>query len=152
MRCPAADGRRRCTWCAHAAGLPRPMKPTRPCLTSSVVRPGEAPDLGRRSTEETTAHWKGSSKKKYKEVAEADLQSFVDELDRGADLFWANDTHALLIVLQAMDAAGKDGTIRHVMSGVNPQGCEVDAFKQPTTTSSPTTSCGLPPRCSPNGA
>ena len=58
--------------------------------------------------------------------------SFVDELSEAQRLFWANDTHALLIVLQAMDAAGKDGTIRHVMSGVNPQGCKVEAFKEPS--------------------
>jgi PPK2 family polyphosphate:nucleotide phosphotransferase len=45
---------------------------------------------------------------------------------------WAQHEHAVLIVLQAMDAGGKDGTIRHVMSGVNPQGCSVTSFKQPT--------------------
>lgn len=50
------------------------------------------------------------------------------------DLLYAEHKRALLIVLQGMDAAGKDGTIRHVMSGVNPQGCAVTSFKQPTTT------------------
>jgi PPK2 family polyphosphate:nucleotide phosphotransferase len=65
-------------------------------------------------------------------VAEEDLQEFVDELSAAQDLLWANGTHALLIVLQAMDAAGKDGTIKHVMSGVNPQGCRVESFKQPS--------------------
>src|SRR5262249_27184606 len=44
----------------------------------------------------------------------------------------ADDRYALLIVLQAMDAAGKDGTIKHVMSGVNPQGCQVFSFKKPS--------------------
>src|ERR1700743_3099751 len=48
------------------------------------------------------------------------------------DVLYAEHKHALLIVLQGMDAAGKDGTIRHVMSGVNPQGCTVTSFKQPT--------------------
>ena len=48
------------------------------------------------------------------------------------DVLYAEHKHALLIVLQGMDAAGKDGTIKHVMSGVNPQGCAVTSFKQPT--------------------
>jgi PPK2 family polyphosphate:nucleotide phosphotransferase len=47
-------------------------------------------------------------------------------------LLYASDTHAVLLVFQAMDAAGKDGTIRHVMSGVNPQGCQVFSFKKPS--------------------
>jgi PPK2 family polyphosphate:nucleotide phosphotransferase len=45
---------------------------------------------------------------------------------------WANDRHAVLVVLQAMDGAGKDGTIKHVMSGVNPQGCHIVSFKAPS--------------------
>src|SRR5437899_6407806 len=45
---------------------------------------------------------------------------------------WADDRYSLLIVLQALDAAGKDSTIKHVMSGVNPQGCQVKSFKQPS--------------------
>jgi len=96
------------------------------------VRPGDPAGLDGRSTRSTTTDWKGASGTKYKKVAGSDLHSFVDELARAQRLFWANDTHALLIVLQAMDAAGKDGTIRHVMSGVNPQGCSVHAFTQPS--------------------
>ena len=46
-------------------------------------------------------------------------------------MLFAMNKYSLLIVFQAMDAAGKDGTIKHVMSGVNPQGCEVTSFKQP---------------------
>ena len=49
------------------------------------------------------------------------------------DRLYAQSEYALLIVLQAQDAAGKDGTIKHVMSGVNPQGCEVYSFKQPSS-------------------
>jgi len=101
-------------------------------LDELMVRPGESAGLDSRSTESTTIEWKGSDKRRYKKVAEEDLASFVDELIEAQRLLWANDTHALLIVLQAMDAAGKDGTIRHVMSGVNPQGCKVEAFKQPS--------------------
>ncbi len=54
------------------------------------------------------------------------------ELAKAQELLWASDAHSVLVVLQAMDAAGKDGTIKHVMSGVNPQGCEVHAFKRPS--------------------
>ena len=54
------------------------------------------------------------------------------ELDAAQELLYANDTRSVLLIFQAMDAAGKDGTIRHVMSGVNPQGCQVFSFKQPS--------------------
>jgi PPK2 family polyphosphate:nucleotide phosphotransferase len=60
------------------------------------------------------------------------LQRGVDLLAEYQDKLYAQNTHALLIVLQAMDAAGKDGTIKHVMSGLNPQGCEVHSFKAPS--------------------
>src|SRR5262249_9606832 len=49
------------------------------------------------------------------------------------DMLYAEDRWSLLLVFQAMDAAGKDGTIKHVMSGVNPQGCQVFSFKQPSS-------------------
>ncbi len=101
-------------------------------LDELMVRPGESAGLDSRSSESTAIEWKGSDKRRYKKVAEEDLASFVDELSEAQRLLWANGTHALLIVLQAMDAAGKDGTIRHVMSGVNPQGCKVEAFKEPS--------------------
>ena len=48
------------------------------------------------------------------------------------ELLWASDTYSMLIILQGMDAAGKDSTISHVMSGVNPQGCQVTGFKTPS--------------------
>jgi polyphosphate kinase 2 (PPK2 family) len=56
----------------------------------------------------------------------------VEKLAALHDLLYAEHKRSLLIVLQGMDAAGKDGTIRHVMSGVNPQGCSVTSFKQPS--------------------
>jgi len=108
------------------------MKLTNEVMTELRVQPGRPAGLGDRSTSTTRATWIGADEKKYKKVADKDLRQFVDELTVAQQLFWANDTHALLIVLQAMDAAGKDGTIRHVMSGVNPQGCTVAAFKQPS--------------------
>jgi PPK2 family polyphosphate:nucleotide phosphotransferase len=60
------------------------------------------------------------------------LAANLEALTRAQELLYASDRHSVLIVLQAMDAAGKDGTIRHVMSGVNPQGCQVFAFKKPS--------------------
>jgi PPK2 family polyphosphate:nucleotide phosphotransferase len=60
------------------------------------------------------------------------LDRNLKELAEAQELLWASDTHSVLVVLQAMDAAGKDGTIKHVMSGVNPQGCDVHNFKVPT--------------------
>ena len=65
-----------------------------------------------------------------------------DELAEAQELLYAADVHSVLIVLQAMDAAGKDGTIKHVMSGVNPQGCQVFASRSPRMKSSITTSSG----------
>jgi PPK2 family polyphosphate:nucleotide phosphotransferase len=61
------------------------------------------------------------------------LERQVEDLSRLQDLLYASGTWSLLLVLQGMDAAGKDGIVKHVMSGVNPQGCEVHSFKQPST-------------------
>jgi PPK2 family polyphosphate:nucleotide phosphotransferase len=60
-------------------------------------------------------------------------QKILDRLRELQHLLYADKRYALLIVLQALDAGGKDGTIRHVMSGVNPQGCDVTSFKAPST-------------------
>lgn len=68
----------------------------------------------------------------FKPQAKQLLADGVDELSRLQDILAAQDRWGLLIVLQAMDAAGKDGTIKHVMSGVNPQGVEVTSFKVPS--------------------
>lgn len=67
-----------------------------------------------------------------KEDADALMQEGIAELDELQDKLYAQDTYSLLIIFQAMDAAGKDGTIKHVMSGVNPQGCQVYSFKAPS--------------------
>jgi len=67
-----------------------------------------------------------------KDTAEAIQQKNTQRLEDLHDLLYAEQKHALLIVLQGMDAAGKDGTIKHVMSGVNPAGCAVTSFKVPT--------------------
>src|SRR5271170_7420611 len=68
------------------------------------------------------------SKKRYQEL----LAKHVEELSLLQNLHYASSRYALLLIFQGMDAAGKDGAVRHVMSGVNPQGCEVFSFKQPS--------------------
>jgi PPK2 family polyphosphate:nucleotide phosphotransferase len=60
------------------------------------------------------------------------LQAHIKALSRQQDLLYASGQYSLLLIFQAMDAAGKDGAIKHVMSGVNPQGCQVFAFKHPS--------------------
>lgn len=64
--------------------------------------------------------------------ARESMQADCDELARYQDILMAHETHGLLILFQAMDGAGKDSTIKHVMSSVDPQGCEVKMFKKPT--------------------
>jgi PPK2 family polyphosphate:nucleotide phosphotransferase len=71
-----------------------------------------------------------NSKKHYKEL----LEEHVEKLSALQRLHYASNRYAVLLIFQAMDAAGKDGAIRHVMSGVNPQGCQVFSFKHPSAT------------------
>jgi len=73
-----------------------------------------------------------TGKFKNKSEASEKLQSDILRLAKYQDILYAHNTYALLVILQAMDAAGKDGTIRHVMSGVNPQGTQVYSFKGPS--------------------
>ncbi len=65
--------------------------------------------------------------------AKAILARGIEQLSEAQELLWASDNYAVLVVFQAMDAAGKDSTIEHVMSGVNPQGVDVVSFKQPSS-------------------
>ena len=76
--------------------------------------------------------FKDLCKSELKERALEVLRNNCAELAEAQERLYAADVHSVLIVLQAMDAAGKDGAIKHVMSGVNPQGCQVFAFKQPS--------------------
>jgi PPK2 family polyphosphate:nucleotide phosphotransferase len=71
-------------------------------------------------------------KKERKTFAEKILSEDLTALAKAQDLLYASDSYAILLVFQAMDAAGKDSTIKHVMSGVNPQGCQVVSFKHPS--------------------
>jgi PPK2 family polyphosphate:nucleotide phosphotransferase len=89
------------------------------------VREGDEVDLGKWPTI-TEAVYK--SKAKYKEL----LEEHVAQLSSQQERLYASNRHAVLLIFQAMDAAGKDGAIKHVMSGVNPQGCQVFSFKHPS--------------------
>ncbi|MGA3171854.1 MAG: polyphosphate kinase 2 family protein, partial [Chthoniobacteraceae bacterium] len=89
------------------------------------VHPGDKVALNERST---IVKPYCKSKKRYQKLLE-EHSSALSALQR---LHYASGRYALLLIFQGMDAAGKDGAIRHVMSGVNPQGCEVFAFKQPS--------------------
>jgi PPK2 family polyphosphate:nucleotide phosphotransferase len=91
------------------------------------VQEGEQVDLKKWPTLVKPAY---KSKKKYKKY----LKKYVKELTELQRLHYASNRYAVLLIFQAMDAAGKDGAIRHVMSGVNPQGCQVFSFKHPSAT------------------
>ncbi|HLF15617.1 MAG TPA: ADP-polyphosphate phosphotransferase [Bacteroidota bacterium] len=71
-----------------------------------------------------------SSKDDYERI----LDKHTEKLSKLQNVLYADDRYALLVIFQAMDAAGKDGAIRHVMSGLNPQGCQVFSFKHPSAT------------------
>lgn len=74
----------------------------------------------------------GGLEKKDKKMALDRLEAGVKLLEQLQEVLYASSSHSLLVVLQAMDGAGKDGIVKHVMSGVNPQGCQVSSFKQPS--------------------
>jgi PPK2 family polyphosphate:nucleotide phosphotransferase len=79
-----------------------------------------------------TKEMKELGKDDIKERARIILENHLEDLAEAQERLWADDRYAVLVVLQALDAAGKDGTIKHVMSGVNPQGCQVFSFKKPS--------------------
>jgi PPK2 family polyphosphate:nucleotide phosphotransferase len=101
------------------------MKEIRKLMDRLVARPGKKISL-----KDYDPDWTGPIKDK--EHAEGLLQEGVRQLSKYQDRLYAQDTYSLLMIFQAMDAAGKDGTIRHVMSGINPQGCQVFSFKVPS--------------------
>jgi PPK2 family polyphosphate:nucleotide phosphotransferase len=89
------------------------------------VPPGDRVDLSRRPTRIAPFY---DSKRSYRRA----LAAGTKRLRRQQRLLYAHNRYALLLIFQAMDAAGKDGAIRHVMSGVNPQGCQVFSFQHPS--------------------
>jgi PPK2 family polyphosphate:nucleotide phosphotransferase len=90
------------------------------------VKPGEKVRLNKLDPSDTGKH---TSEDEGKE----DAEHYLKQVAHQQTLLYAEHKHSVLVVLQAMDAGGKDGTIRHVFSGVNPQGVDVASFKQPTT-------------------
>jgi PPK2 family polyphosphate:nucleotide phosphotransferase len=97
------------------------------------VAPGEKVRLKQRDTGwAQTSELKELGKDVVKGRAETILAENLKQLTEAQELLYANDVYSVLMILQAMDAAGKDGTIKHVMSGVNPQGCQVFSFKKPS--------------------
>lgn len=97
------------------------------------VKPGSKVDLKKFPTDWTeTEDGKKYDRATIKARALEVLEKSRKELAAMQELIYASDTHSVLIIFQAIDAAGKDGTIRHVMSGVNPQGCQVFSFKKPS--------------------
>ncbi|MGA9432248.1 MAG: ADP-polyphosphate phosphotransferase [Xanthobacteraceae bacterium] len=91
------------------------------------VREGHEVDLKKWATKVDPVY---KSKEQYQKL----LEEHVAQLSSQQQLLYASNRHAVLLIFQAMDAAGKDGAIRHVMSGVNPQGCQVFSYKHPSAT------------------
>ncbi len=91
------------------------------------VPEGDEVDLDKWPTVVAPAY---KSKKEYQDL----LTEHVRQLSAQQQLLYASNSHAVLLIFQAMDAAGKDGAIKHVMSGVNPQGCQVFSFRHPSAT------------------
>jgi PPK2 family polyphosphate:nucleotide phosphotransferase len=94
-------------------------------VKSFRVKEGKQVDLKKYPTRVKPFH---RSKRDYEQLHTAHL----GRLSELQDLLYAENKHALLLIFQAMDAAGKDGAIKHVMSGINPQGCQVFSFKHPS--------------------
>jgi PPK2 family polyphosphate:nucleotide phosphotransferase len=95
--------------------------------TRYLIPPGSRIDLKKWPTRVKPEY---SSKEDYQEI----LAGHVSKLSKLQNVLYADDRFALLVIFQAMDAAGKDGAIKHVMSGLNPQGCQVYSFKHPSAT------------------
>ena len=90
-----------------------------------LVKPGKKVSIGDFDTD-----YKGHLDK---ETGKQELDRVKEELSKYQEVLYAANSHALLVIFQAMDAAGKDGAIEHVMSGLNPQGCQVYSFKTPNS-------------------
>src|SRR6266540_5573076 len=123
----------------HRAKFPTPASRTTIMIRKDIIElfrvlPGTIIRLSDYDTGwAQTRELKELGKDVVKERARVILEKNLEDLAEAQERLWADDRYALLIILQAMDAAGKDGTIKHVMSGVNPQGCQVFSFKKPST-------------------
>src|ERR1700704_28097 len=106
------------------------MPSVKDILDSVRVKPGKKFRL--KDHDPAWAGDKQTPKQERKQAAKEFLTQDVAALAGAQDLLYASDTYAVLLLFQAMDAAGKDSPIKHVMSGVNPQGCQVFSFKHPS--------------------
>jgi PPK2 family polyphosphate:nucleotide phosphotransferase len=100
----------------------------------ALIKRCRVPHDRRVRLDEFDTSWGGHQlrKKLSRRTLESLLADDIAKLAKAQQLLFASDSWSVLLILQAMDAAGKDSTIKHVMSGVNPQGCQVHAFKQPS--------------------
>jgi len=103
----------------------RAMKNLRPLVSRLAIRPSTRVSLADHDPRWT---WTVKGKRQAKALLDEGVERMAAQQER----LYAQNTHALLLIFQAMDAAGKDSTIKHVMSGVNPQGCQVFSFKAPS--------------------
>ncbi len=94
-----------------------------------LVKPGHAPKLSKRDTDDTGGF---SDDHDGKKLAKQQSKEHLKKLYDQQEVLYAGQKHAVLIVLQALDAGGKDSTIKHIFGGMNPQGCAVTSFKVPT--------------------
>jgi PPK2 family polyphosphate:nucleotide phosphotransferase len=102
-------------------------------LDHLVVEPGTSAALAERDPAwATVPGYERLSKEELQTEARSVLARGIEDLSDAQELLWASDRYALLVVLQAMDAAGKDSAIEHVMTGVNPQGVQVVGFRSPS--------------------
>ena len=98
-----------------------------------VIKDTTKVNLAKHDCEFKAAETKAVGKKKKQTIAKHVLEQSRETLIEAHEKLWACKKYGVLIVLQGMDTAGKDGTIRHILSGINPQGCRVQGFKVPTT-------------------
>ncbi len=98
-------------------------------IQAFAIRDGKEFRLSNYSTDDTL-HFSESDE----QAVEEEMRENITEIEKLQDRLYAENRHAVLLVIQAMDAAGKDGTIKHVASGLNPQGCQVSCFKAPSAT------------------
>ncbi len=102
-------------------------------ISQVLVAPGEAARIAARDPGSTGGpEFADLARDELEQRAKDAIARGIAELSEAQELLWATDRYALLVVLQAQDAAGKDSVIKHVMSGVNPQGVDVVSFKQPS--------------------
>lgn len=107
-----------------------PVQPNRQAMKKEVLKKLTATPGKKHEVRDFDADYTAGMKK---EAAAVLLQKNVETMTQLQERLYADDRHAVLVVFQAMDAAGKDGTIEHVMSGVNPQGCQVFSYKRPSS-------------------